>query len=92
MDPQMNTTGHNMEHNIPQMDPKNGPKMDTKWTQNGPKVDPARTHTVWNISQGVILACTCVKRLVRLYVCQRVGPFWVHFGDASLGFSFQSVL
>ena len=29
----------------------------------------------------VILAYTCVKPLVRLYVCQRVGPFWVHFGS-----------
>ena len=29
----------------------------------------------------VILACTCVKPLVRLYVCQRVGPFLVHFGS-----------
>ena len=23
----------------------------------------------------------CVKLLVRLYVCHRVGPFWVHFGS-----------
>ena len=28
----------------------------------------------------VILAHTCVKPLVRLYVCQCVGPFWVHSG------------
>ena len=30
---------------------------------------------------GVILAYMCVKLLVRLYVCHRVGPFWVHFGS-----------
>ena len=29
----------------------------------------------------VILAYTCVKPLVRLYVCLRVGPFWVHSGS-----------
>ena len=29
----------------------------------------------------VILAYMCVKLLVRLYVCHRVGPFWVHFGS-----------
>ena len=29
----------------------------------------------------VILACTCVKPLVRLFVCQRVGPFLVRFGS-----------
>ena len=28
----------------------------------------------------VILAYMCVKLLVRLHVCHRVGPFWVHFG------------
>ena len=30
---------------------------------------------------GVILAFVCVKLLVRLYVCHRVGPFWVQFGS-----------
>ena len=35
----------------------------------------------WSYTKfGVILAYTCVKPLVRLYVCQRVGLFWVHFG------------
>ncbi len=29
----------------------------------------------------VILAYMCVRLLVRLYVCHRVGPFWVHFGS-----------
>ena len=30
---------------------------------------------------GVILAYMCVKLLVRLCVCHRVGPFWVHSGS-----------
>ena len=30
---------------------------------------------------GVILAYMCVKLQMRLYVCHRVGPFWVHFGS-----------
>ena len=29
----------------------------------------------------VILAYMCVKFLVRLYVCRRVGLFWVYFGS-----------
>ena len=33
------------------------------------------------VDVGVILAYMCVKLLVRLYVCHRVGPFWVHFGS-----------
>ena len=32
----------------------------------------------------VILAYMCVKPQMRLYVCQRVGPFWVHFGSILL--------
>ena len=33
------------------------------------------------IQLGVILAYMCVKLQMRLYVCHRVGPFWVHFGS-----------
>ena len=29
----------------------------------------------------MILAYMCVKLQMRLYVCHRVGPFWVHFGS-----------
>ena len=45
------------------------------------------THSTHVFIFWVILAYTCVKPVVRLYVCQRVhfgsilGPFWVHSGS-----------
>ena len=60
----------------------------TKWT----KACDKRLNRFWyltfithvninSIVMWVILAYMCVKLQMRLYVCHRVGPFWVHFGS-----------
>ena len=46
------------------------------WSNRMVKPRPATNDRVLD---RVILACTCVKPLVRLYVCQRVGPFLDRF-------------
>ena len=50
------------------------------WRQRCVQAGHWTVHTQLIILR-VILAYMCVKLQMRLYVCHRVGPFWVHFGS-----------
>ena len=51
------------------------------WSLRQTLCNPSKTIDWFRIGLRVILVYICVKPQMRLYVCHRVGPFWVYFGS-----------